>query len=105
MKKEIERTKGVIEKAKSLTLFIYARHKTLAIMRKYTMKRDIVILTVTRFASSFLTLESLMEKKDKLRLMFLLMSGELASCQSVKSKLAAATMLKCSFWSGVNMVL
>nr|XP_048336961.1 uncharacterized protein LOC125424192 [Ziziphus jujuba var. spinosa] len=39
--------KGVIDKAKSFTIFIYAHHKTLALMRKLT-KKEIVRLGVTR---------------------------------------------------------
>ncbi|XP_022880856.1 uncharacterized protein LOC111398153 [Olea europaea var. sylvestris] len=54
--------KGVIRKAKSFTIFIYAHHKTLALMRKFT-KREIVRPGVTRFATSFLTLQSLLDKK------------------------------------------
>ncbi|XP_022849890.1 uncharacterized protein LOC111371981 [Olea europaea var. sylvestris] len=50
--------KGVIRKAKSFTIFIYAHHKTLALMRKFT-KREIVRPGVTRFATSFLTLQNL----------------------------------------------
>ncbi|GFZ18507.1 HAT transposon superfamily protein [Actinidia rufa] len=63
------RFKGVIEKAKAFTIFIYAHHKTLDLMRKFTKKRDIVRPGVTRFATSFLTLQSLVEKKEKLRTM------------------------------------
>ncbi|CAH9127662.1 unnamed protein product [Cuscuta epithymum] len=45
--------KGVIQKAKSFTVFIYAHHKSLALMRKFT-KREIVRPGVTRsFASDF----------------------------------------------------
>ncbi|XP_024161380.1 uncharacterized protein LOC112168490 [Rosa chinensis] len=61
------RFKGVIEKANAFTIFIYAHHKTLALMRKHTKKRDIVRPGVTRFATFFLTLQSLMEKKSELR--------------------------------------
>ena len=63
------RFKGVIEKAKAFTIFIYSHHKTLGLMRKFTNRRDIVRPGATRFATSFLTLQSLMEKKEKLRTM------------------------------------
>lgn len=63
------RFKATIEKAKSFTIFIYAHHKTLALMRKFTKKKDIVRPGVTTFATSFLTLQSLMEKKNELRAM------------------------------------
>ncbi|XP_048443560.1 uncharacterized protein LOC103950675 [Pyrus x bretschneideri] len=52
----LPRFKRVIDKAKAFTIFIYAHHKTLALMRKYTKKRDIVRPGITRFATSFLTL-------------------------------------------------
>lgn len=47
--------KETIQAAKKFTIFIYAHHKTLALMRSFTGKRDIVRPGVTRFASSFLT--------------------------------------------------
>ncbi|KAK3221712.1 hypothetical protein Dsin_008737 [Dipteronia sinensis] len=62
--------KNTLEEAKSFTIFIYAHHTTLALMRTFTRKRDIVRPRVTRFASAFLTLQSLLEKKDKLRALF-----------------------------------
>ncbi|KAI8535294.1 hypothetical protein RHMOL_Rhmol10G0162700 [Rhododendron molle] len=60
---KLPKFKGVIEKAKAFTIFIYAHHTTLALMRKATKKRDIVRPGMTRFATSFLTLQSLAEKK------------------------------------------
>ncbi|MGV7388957.1 DUF domain-containing protein, partial [Mycobacterium kansasii] len=36
---KLPKFKGVIEKAKAFTIFIYAHHKTLALMRKHTKKR------------------------------------------------------------------
>ena len=52
-----------IEQAKQLTIFIYAHHKTLGMMRSFTKKKDIVRPRKTRFASAFLTLQNLMDKK------------------------------------------
>ncbi|XP_075486407.1 uncharacterized protein LOC142526018 [Primulina tabacum] len=97
---------GILEKAKALTIFIYAHHRTLAIMRKYTKKSDIVRPGVTRFATSFLTLESLKDKKDQLRLMFT--SDEWSKTKlmsSVKGKAAKATVTSISFWNGVYLDL
>ena len=51
--------KGMIDKAKAFTIFNYAHHKTLALMRKFT-KKEIIHPGVTRFATSFLTLKSLL---------------------------------------------
>ncbi|TXG66725.1 hypothetical protein EZV62_008000 [Acer yangbiense] len=62
---KIPRFKKTIDLAKTFTIFIYAHYKTLALMRIFTRKRDIVRWGVTRFATSFLTLQSLVEKKDR----------------------------------------
>ena len=59
----------IIDQAKAVTIFIYAHHKTLSMMRAYA-KRDIVRPGATRFATCFLTLHSLYEKKTQLKNMF-----------------------------------
>lgn len=95
-----------IAKAKTLTIFIYAHHRTLALMRKFTKCKDIVRPGVTRFATSFLTLQSLMEKKEKLRLMFT--SDEWTKSKWAKTKNgkgAYAIVMSPSFWNGVNLCL
>uniref|UniRef100_UPI0005C9ACA9 uncharacterized protein LOC101303082 n=1 Tax=Fragaria vesca subsp. vesca TaxID=101020 RepID=UPI0005C9ACA9 len=102
----LPRFKGVIEKAKSFTIYIYAHHKTLALMRKYTKKRDIVRPGVTRFATAFLTLQSLMEKKNELRAMITSSEwSETKHAKSVKGKAAMNIALSASFWNGVNLSL
>lgn len=57
--------KRVIDKAKSLTIFIYAHQKTSAMMGRFTSQHDIVTPRITRFASAFLALQSLEEQKRK----------------------------------------
>nr|XP_017225777.1 PREDICTED: uncharacterized protein LOC108201946 [Daucus carota subsp. sativus] len=76
---KIPRIQHIIEKAKALTIFIYAHHATLALMRKFTRKKKIVRPGVTRFASSFLTLQHILEKEEKLKHMFL--SKEWGECK------------------------
>ncbi|CAN6678154.1 unnamed protein product [Malus baccata var. baccata] len=98
--------KGVIDKAKAFTIFIYAHHKTLALMRKHIKKRDIIRPEVTRFATSFLTLQSLMDKKKDLKVM--VASDEWEQCKHVKTtkgKTAYATVVNTHFWSGVSLCL
>ncbi|KAB2625466.1 hypothetical protein D8674_017126 [Pyrus ussuriensis x Pyrus communis] len=95
-----------IEKAKIFTIFIYAYHKTLALMRKYTKKRDIVRLGVTRFPTSFPTLQILVDKKKDLRIM--VASDEWEQCKhskSIKRKTAYATMVSAYFWNRVSLCL
>lgn len=97
---------GAIEKAKDLTIFINAHHKTLSLMWISTKKRDIMSAELTRFANYFLTLQSLMEKKNLLRLMFT--SEEWEKCKwskSIKGKMASNTVLSISFWDSVSLCL
>ncbi|PSS14347.1 Pescadillo like [Actinidia chinensis var. chinensis] len=75
-------------------------------MRKFTKKRDIVRPGITRFATSFLTLQSLVEKKEKLRSMVISDAwGECKHSKSAKGKAAYSTMLSMSFWNGVTLCL
>uniref|UniRef100_A0A1J3J4Q8 DUF659 domain-containing protein n=1 Tax=Noccaea caerulescens TaxID=107243 RepID=A0A1J3J4Q8_NOCCA len=61
----------LIDQAKNLTIFIYSHHRTLHLMRAHTQKKDIVRPGATRFATCFLTLQSLYEKiKASLKNMF-----------------------------------
>ncbi|GKF51576.1 uncharacterized protein Tco_0148043, partial [Tanacetum coccineum] len=88
----LPRFKKTLDQAKRFTIFIYAHHKTLALMRYFTKKRDIVRPGVTRFASAFLTLQSLAKKKAQLRQMFT--SDEWEKCKfskTVKGKAAYAS--------------
>ena len=103
---KLQKYKKFIDVAKTLTIFIYAYHKTLSLMRSFTKKRDIVRLGVTRFASAFLSLESLVEKKDGLRQMFT--SGEWEKCKwanTVKGREAYSTIVSLGFWNGVSLCI
>ncbi|KAJ1259807.1 hypothetical protein BS78_10G184300 [Paspalum vaginatum] len=104
---KLKRFKSTLDQAKALTIFVYAHHNTLSLMRKYTKKRDIVRPGVTRFASSFLTLQSLYEKKSELRAMSQSDEWEKISHvkKSPKGVQATATLTKPTFWGGVALCL
>ncbi|KAJ0744735.1 putative HAT dimerization domain, ribonuclease H-like superfamily [Helianthus annuus] len=102
----LSRYNKILTQAKALTVFIYAHHKTLALMRHFTKKRDIVRPGVTRFASAFLTLQSLADKKAQLKQMFT--SDEWEACKfrkSAKGKVAHSTVMNIPFWTGVALCL
>ncbi|KAJ0818189.1 putative HAT dimerization domain, ribonuclease H-like superfamily [Helianthus annuus] len=102
----LSRYNKILTQAKALTVFIYAHHKTLALMRHFTKKRDIVRPGVTRFASAFLTLQSLADKKAQLKQMFT--SDEWEACKfrkSTKGKVAHSTVMNIPFWTGVALCL
>ncbi|KAK3198264.1 hypothetical protein Dsin_021679 [Dipteronia sinensis] len=103
---KLPKFKNTLEEAKSFIIFIYAHHTTFALIRTFTRKRDIVRSGVTRFASAFLTLQSLLEKKDKLRPLFT--STDWEKCKwlkSVKGKAAYNTVLSIMFWNGMEYCL
>ncbi|XP_078174452.1 uncharacterized protein LOC144568097 [Carex rostrata] len=60
-----------IRQAKEITNFIYNHHQVLSLMRVHMNNKDIVRPGATRFATSFLTLDSISQKKSQLRRFFL----------------------------------
>ncbi|CAH1427637.1 unnamed protein product [Lactuca virosa] len=99
----LPRFKKVLDQAKKLTIFIYAHHKTLAMMRNYTKKREIIRPGVVRFASAFLTLQSLSEKKEQLKHMF--SSTEWEECKffgTPKGRASYGMVTSLQFWARVT---
>lgn len=104
--KNMPKYKKTIDQAKAFTIFVYAHHRTLALMRKHTKRRDIIRPGVTRFASAFLTLQSLIEKKDALRSMALSSEWEdNIQTKTQKGKTATSTLMSRAFWNGVSTCL
>ncbi|PWZ57795.1 hypothetical protein Zm00014a_030395 [Zea mays] len=102
----LPRFKKRIDQAKSFTIFVYGHHRTLACMRSFTLKRDIIRPGVTRFATAYLTLQSMMEKKDDLRKMVVDSKWyDLPDVKSKKGKEATAMVLSIPFWKGVSLCL
>ncbi|KAL5866126.1 hypothetical protein ACOSQ3_003640 [Xanthoceras sorbifolium] len=99
---KFQKFKKTIEQSKNFTIFIYTHHKTLSLIKSFTKKRDIVRPGVTRFASSFLILQNMMEKKSQLKTMF---CSELwDQCKwsnTTKGQKAYATVMSTSFWNSV----
>ncbi|KAM5551456.1 hypothetical protein ABKV19_026341 [Rosa sericea] len=59
-----------IQRAKQIVKFIYGHTQVLSIMRKFTGDKEIIRPAVTRFATSFLSLQSLYKQKEALISMF-----------------------------------
>ncbi|CAL1400204.1 unnamed protein product [Linum trigynum] len=102
----IPRFKKIVDQAKGFTIFIYGHHRTLECMRSFTKKREIIRPGVTRFASQFLTLQSLLDKKDSSRKMVVDAKWEnIKETSSKKAKEAYDTVLSVRFWNGVEICL
>jgi hypothetical protein len=98
--------KKVIDQAKTFTIFVYGHTRTLECMRHFTEGKEIVRPGVTRFASNYLTLDSIQEKKDQLRKMVVHSRWDsLKDVKSKKGKNAIATILNPSFWKDVKLTL
>jgi hypothetical protein len=59
-----------VEQGKSITRYIYNHTWVLNLTRKNTGGKELVRSGITRFATNFLTLESMIDQKANLRKMF-----------------------------------
>ncbi|CAD6340557.1 unnamed protein product [Miscanthus lutarioriparius] len=102
----LTRFKKVVDQAKAFTIFVYGHTRTLECLRYFTEGKEVVRPGVTRFASNFLTLSSMQEKKDQLRKMVVHSRWDsLKDVKSKKGKEATATILSPSFWKDVKITL
>ncbi|KAG5082577.1 hypothetical protein JHK84_052615 [Glycine max] len=103
---KIPKVKRVIQRGIKLVSYIYNHTLTLNIMRKFTQKTELVRHGVTRFATTFLTLQRLHKQKANLKRMF-------TSDEWLKSKAAKETkgkqvidvVLMSSLWNDVVYTL
>ena len=102
----LARFKKVIEQAKAFTIFVYGHTRTLDCMRQFTEGKEIVRPGVTRFASTFLTLNSILENKDQLRKMVVRSRWDsLRDVKSKKGKDATSIILNPTFWKDVKLTV
>ncbi|KAL4196950.1 hypothetical protein AMTRI_Chr04g185680 [Amborella trichopoda] len=98
---ELPPIKGIIFKAKEVTIFIYNYILTLSMMRKFTKKRELVRLGVTRFTTAYLN----SHYKRRIALRSMLASNEWSRCKwsrDTKGKKTQDIILSKYFWCGVN---
>jgi len=62
--------KKIIQRGVSLVGFIYSHSSTLSLLRQFKNKRELVRCVITRFATSYLSLQWLHQEKGNLRKMF-----------------------------------
>jgi len=99
------RVAATISKAKCLTIFLYAHTRVLSLMRKF-LSRDLVRCGVTRFATAYLNLNSLLENKKQLQRLFREDElNELGYLNSVKGKKANKIARSETFWKGVETAI
>ncbi|XP_006598590.1 uncharacterized protein [Glycine max] len=95
-----------IRRAINLVGFIYAHSSTLSLLRNFTNKRELVRHAITRFVTSYLTLERLHKEKTNIRKMFTSDEWTLNKLsKEPKGKEAAKVVLMPSFWNSVVYTL
>ena len=63
--------KDIVESSKSITKFIYNHAFVLHLMRTFTNNKELVRLSITRFATNFISLQSLLIFMWNVKRMFL----------------------------------
>ena len=94
--------KKTIQRGVSLVGLIYSHFSTLSLLRQFTNKRELVKHVVTRFATSYLSLQRLHQDKENLRKMFT--SDEWSNnklSKEAKGREATKIVLMPSFWNQV----
>eukprot|EP00253_Pinus_taeda_P018293 PITA_18293 len=67
---KLDWVRNTVDHAKSITKFIYNHTWVLSLMRKHTGGKDIIRSAITRFATHFLTLQSMLSQHRNLQKMF-----------------------------------
>lgn len=92
-----------IKSAKQVVKFLYGHTWVLYLMREFTSNKEIIRPAVTRFATAFLTLQSIYKQKQPLQMMF--NSKQWAEGPFVKSheaiQVRAIVLFEKNFWSDV----
>jgi hypothetical protein len=68
---KIDWIKDAIDSARRITKFIYNHASVLSLMRQFTGDKELVRPTITHFATSFISLQSLLNSRWELQTMFL----------------------------------
>ncbi|XP_031095221.1 uncharacterized protein LOC115999514 [Ipomoea triloba] len=95
--------KQKIESARRITTFIYRHGRIRSAMREFTSGKDLVRPGVTRFATSFLTLQSLYKQQKALKSLFVSdhwSTSKLANTQAGKK--VYDSVFSTRFWTGVE---
>ena len=95
--------KEIIEQGRSVCKFIYNHTWVLDLMRKHNDQKELSHPGVTRFATNFLTLKSLLDSKGGLRCMFVSEEWIASSCSKTITGIDIADLIfdEASFWTPI----
>jgi len=96
----------VVEKAKSITKYLYNHTIVLNTMRIYTEGKEIVRPAMTRFATNFISLQSVVEQKINLKRMFLGLEWMRSKHSKTPEGIEiAALVFNDGFWKDVEEII
>ncbi|XP_062224440.1 uncharacterized protein LOC133922955 [Phragmites australis] len=94
-----------IASARQVTVFLYAHTRVLDLMRKF-LKKDLVRSGVTRFATAYLNLKSLLDNKKELTRLFRSDElNDLGYLKKAKGKKANKVVRSEGFWKNVDIAV
>ncbi|XP_060215620.1 uncharacterized protein LOC132642440 [Lycium barbarum] len=103
---KIPNIKKTLQRAIALVGFIYGHSGVLNMMRDFTKNKELVKCGITRFATSFLTLQRLHCQKTNLRAMFTSDKWMISRWSKLpKGQSVAHTVLMTTFWNQVVYIL
>ncbi|XP_070032645.1 uncharacterized protein [Nicotiana tomentosiformis] len=103
---KIPNIKKALQRAIALVGFIYGHSGVLNMMRDFTKNKELVKCGITRFATSFLTLQRLHCQKTNLQAMFTSDKWVISRWSKLpKGKSVAHTVLMTTFWNQVVYIL
>ncbi|XP_042402842.1 uncharacterized protein LOC121992487 [Zingiber officinale] len=98
--------KATLKKAMSMNAYIYVRPGMVNMLRQFTRQKELCWAGITRFATTFLTLERMHLQKQNLRKMFI--SKDWTESKWVKEaagKKVAKIIMILKFWSSIVHIL
>uniref|UniRef100_A0A453AP45 Uncharacterized protein n=1 Tax=Aegilops tauschii subsp. strangulata TaxID=200361 RepID=A0A453AP45_AEGTS len=96
---------STITKARAVTVFLYAHTRVLSLMREF-LGKDLVRSGITRFATAYLNLESMLDNKKQLQKLFRSdQLDEMGYLKKAKGSEANKTVRSEFFWRGVDIAV
>ncbi|XP_073038171.1 uncharacterized protein [Primulina eburnea] len=98
---KMEKVKKCIEKAKQITSFIYNSDKLVNLMKTFTNDRELLKPGITRFATEFISIESLVRHTSDLKRLYTSAEWEEINNTSRRRKIAQKTVniiMDARFW-------
>jgi hypothetical protein len=99
---KIKQVDETIVRARSLTTFLYSHTRVLALMREF-LGKDLVCAGITRFATTYLNLKSMLDNKKELGKLFRSDElNEMGYLKKDKGKNASKIVRSDTFWENVD---